>query len=204
MNVCWCAPSGGGCTGGRVSNVVGVATCDVCPGCARLMASLAGPACGTGMANLDLVTMCPAVPDLVPRRFGVAPVRGVDMGFCQGDRSSQWGRGWNAGSAHSCNGELDVDYGFGEHCVGDHQVLYGGILLNGCICKIVKRRSHLLCLFELGGLSSATCYVPSSHAIDVAHFGKGGGPMGLPVGPSVVNRWAMLPLTPGQHHVATR
>jgi hypothetical protein len=77
------------------------------------MASLARRACGTGVSNLDLVTERPAVPELVPSRFGVAPVRGVDMGFCQGGRSSQWGRGWDASGAHLCNGELDVGYSFG-------------------------------------------------------------------------------------------
>jgi hypothetical protein len=66
MNVHWCTPSGGGCSVGGVSGIVNVATHDVCPGGARLMAGLALHACGTGVANLDLVTMHPAVPNLVP------------------------------------------------------------------------------------------------------------------------------------------
>jgi hypothetical protein len=41
MNVRWCAPSGGGCSGGWVSDVVSAATHDVPPGSAGLMA---GPA----------------------------------------------------------------------------------------------------------------------------------------------------------------
>ncbi len=41
MNVHWCAPSGGGCSGGGVSGVVRAATHDVCPGPAGLMAGLA-------------------------------------------------------------------------------------------------------------------------------------------------------------------
>ncbi len=106
--------------------------------------------------------------------------------------------------AHSCNGELDVGNGFGEHCIGGHQVLNGGILLNGCICQIVKRRSHLLCLFMFGGLICTKFCVPGSHAIDFVHFAKGGGPMGLPVAPNVVKKQAMFPLAPGQHHVAAR
>ncbi len=53
---------------------------------------------------------------------------------------------------------------------------------------IVKRRSHLLCLVKFGGLICTKRCVASSHAIDVMHFSKGGGPMGLPVGPSVVDR----------------
>ncbi len=78
----------------------------------------------------------------------------------------------------------------------------GGILLNGCMHQIVQGRSHLLCLVEFGGLICTKCCVAGSHAIDIAHLGKDGGPMGLPVGPSVVNNWAMFPLAPGQHHVA--
>ncbi len=75
------------------------------------------------MANLDVVTVCPAVPDLVPSRFGVAPVRGADTGLRQWDRSSWCGRGWDAGRAHLCDGELDVGDGFGECGVGGNQVL---------------------------------------------------------------------------------
>jgi hypothetical protein len=90
------------------------------------------------MANLDLVSVCPAVPNLVPSRFGVAPVRGADTGFHHWGGSHWCGRGWDAGGAHLCNGELDVGDGFGEHCVGGHQVLDVGILLNGCVCQIVE------------------------------------------------------------------
>ncbi len=132
--------------------------------------------------------MRPAVPSLVPSRFGVAPVKGVDMGVRQGGGSSRCGRDWDAGGAHSCDGELDVDDGFGECCIGGNQVLHGSILLNGCICQIVGRRSHLLCLVKFGGLICTKRCLTGSHAIDIAHFGKGGSPMGLPVGPSVVNR----------------
>jgi hypothetical protein len=84
MNVCRCTPSGRGCSGGGVTNIVSAATHDVCPGCAGLMAGPAQCACRAGVANLDHVTVCPAVPDLVPSRFGVAPVRGADAGICQG------------------------------------------------------------------------------------------------------------------------
>ncbi len=56
MNVCWCTPSGRGCSEGRVSKVVSFATHDM------------QHACGAGVANLDLVPMRPAVPDLVPCR----------------------------------------------------------------------------------------------------------------------------------------
>jgi hypothetical protein len=118
---------------------------------------------------------------------------------------SHWcGRGWDAGGAHSCKGVLDVSNGFGEHCIGGHQVLNGDILLNGCICQIVMRRSHLLCQFEFGSLICTKRCVSGSHAIDVLHFSKGGSSMGLQVGPSVVEKWAMFPLVPGQCHVATR
>ncbi len=99
---------------------------------------------------------------------------------------------------------LDVGNGFAERCIGGHQVFDGGVLLNCCACQIVERRSHLLCLVEFGGLICAKRCVPSSHAIDVVQFGKGSGPMRLPVWPSVVDRGATFPLTPGQHHVATR
>ncbi len=96
MNVRWCT-----CSVGRVAGIVKVATHDVCLGCAGLMAGLARQACGTGVANLDLVSVCLAVPDLVPSRFGVAPVRGVDTSF------HQWGRVIGAGevgtsAAHIC------------------------------------------------------------------------------------------------------
>ncbi len=101
-----------------------------------------------------------------------------------------------------CNGELDVGNGFVKLSVGDHQVLDGGIFLNGCVFQIVERRSHLQCLFEFGGLICTKRCVSSSHAIDVTHFCKGGSPMGIPVGPSVVKRQATFPLVPGQCHVA--
>jgi hypothetical protein len=81
MNVRWCIPSSGGCRGGGVSNVVSAATHDVCLGCAGQVASPAQRACGTGVANLDLVTMHPVVPDHVQSRFGVAPVQGANTGI---------------------------------------------------------------------------------------------------------------------------
>ncbi len=105
---------------------------------------MAGPArraCGAGVAILDLVTMRPAVPDLVTGRFGVVPVRKVDAGVRQGGKSSRYKRGWDAGHAHLCNGELDVSDGFDECGIGGKQVFDGGILLNGRVCQIVKGRS---------------------------------------------------------------
>ncbi len=90
------------------------------------------------MANLDLVAMRPAVPDLVPSRFGVAPVRGADTGFHQGGRSSWCGQGWDTGRAHLCDGELDVGDGFGECGIGGDQVFDCGVLLNGGVCQIVE------------------------------------------------------------------
>ncbi len=103
-----------------------------------------------------------------------------------------------------CDGELDVGNCFGECGVGDDQIFDGGIFLNGCVCQIVEGRCHLLCLFEVGSLISTKRCLAGSHAIDVAHLGKGGSPVGLPVGPSVVNDRAMFPLVPGQYHVAAR
>ncbi len=111
-------------------------------------------------------------------------------------------RGWDFGSAHWCNGDLDVGNGFGEHCVDGHQVLNGGVLLSCCLCQIIKGRSHLLHLFKFSGLVCTKCCVPGHHPIDVVHFSKGSGPIGLPVGPCVVRKWMMFPLTPGQHHDA--
>ncbi len=156
------------------------------------------------MANLDLVAVLPAVPNLVPSRFGVAPVRGADTGFRQGQggRSSRCGRGWDAGCAHLCNGKLDVRDGFGECGVGGDQVFDGGVLLNGCVHQIVEGRCHLLCLFKLGSLICTKCCLIGCQVIDIAHLGKGGGPVDLPVGPSVVEDWATFPLVPGQRHVA--
>ncbi len=101
-----------------------------------------------------------------------------------------------------CNRELDVDNCFGERCVGGHQILDGFLLLSCCICQIIERRSHLLHLFEFGGLVCANRCVSSSHSIDVANFGKDGCPMGLPVGPSVIGKQATFPLASGQCHVA--
>ncbi len=98
------------------------------------MAGLARQACGTGVANLDLLSVHPAVTDLIPSRFGVVPVRGVDTSFRQWGGSRWCGRGWDASGNHSCNQELDVGDGFGEHCIGGHQVFDGGVLLNCCIC----------------------------------------------------------------------
>jgi hypothetical protein len=142
MNACWCTSSGGECIGGGVSNVVSAATHDVFPGSSKLMASPAQRACGAGVANLDLIIMRPAVPDFVPSRFGVASVRGADTGIRQGGGISQCRRGWDAGCAHVCNGELNVGGGFGECGIGGDQVFDGRILLNGPVCQIVKGRSH--------------------------------------------------------------
>jgi hypothetical protein len=113
------------------------------------------------VANLDLVAVCPAVPNLVPSWFGVAPVEGANTGLHQWGRSCRCGRGWDSGGAHSCNGELDVGNGFGGHCIGGHQVLGGGVLLNWCVCQIIKGRSHcyaclsLVAWFEPNALSPA-------------------------------------------------
>ncbi len=202
MNVRWCTLSGGDCNRGGVSNVVSAATHDVCLGCTRLMAGPTQRECGTCVANLDLVTMHPEVPNLVPSRFGVAPVREVDTGIRQGGRSSWCRRGWVVGRAHSCDGEWDVGDGFGECGIGGNQVFDGIILLNGRVHQIVKRRSHLLCLVKFGGLIRTKRCVIGSHAIDIAHLGKGSIPMSLPARPSVVDNWATFPFTPGQCHVS--
>jgi hypothetical protein len=130
------------------------------------------------MANLDLVALRSALFNLVPR-FGVAPVRGADTGIHQGGGSYWYRRGWDAGRAHLCNGELDVGDGFGECGVGDDQVFDGGIIFSGRICQIVKGRHHLLCLFEFGGLICTKCCIPGSHAIDIPHLGKGGSPISI-------------------------
>ncbi len=61
-----------------------------------------------------------------------------------------------------------------------------------------------MCLVEFGGLIRTKRCVSGSHAIDIPHLGKDGGPMGLPVGPSVANDWATFPLTRSQRHVAAR
>ncbi len=138
------------------------------------------------MANLDLVAVRPAVSNLVPSRFDVAIVRGADTGFRQGGGSSWCRRGWDAGCAHLCNGELDVGNGFGECGIGGNQIFNGGVLLNGRVCQIVKGRCHLLCLFKFGGLICTKCCLAGSHALDSMHLSKGSCPVGLPVGPSVV------------------
>jgi hypothetical protein len=150
------------------------------------------------VANLDLVAMHPAVPDLVPSRFVVAPVRRADTSFHQGGGSSRCGRGWDTGRAHSCNGELDVGNGFGECDIGGDQVFDGGVLLNGCVCQIVKGRCHMLCLSKFGGLIHTKHCLASTHAIDIMHLGKGGSPVGFPVGPTVVEDRATFSLVPGQ------
>ncbi len=59
-------------------------------------------------------------------------------------------------------------------------------------------------LVEFGGLICTKRCVTGSHAIDIMHLSKGSGPMGLPVGPSVVDDWATFLLAPGQRYVAAR
>jgi hypothetical protein len=130
-----CTLSGGGCSGGGVSGVVHAFTHDVFPGHAGLMASLARQAGGAVVANFDLVSMCPAVPDFVPHWFGVTPVGGAKTGLRQWGGRSCCMSSWYSGGVHSCNGELDVSNGLGEHCIGGHQVLNGGVLLN---CRVFK------------------------------------------------------------------
>ncbi len=61
-----------------------------------------------------------------------------------------------------CKGELDVGNGFGERCVGGHQVLNGIVFLNCCVCQIIERRSHLLRLFEFGGLICTKLVSPAA------------------------------------------
>ncbi len=90
------------------------------------------------MANLDFAAMCLAVPNYVPCWFGVTPVGGANTGLHQWRRICWCVRGRYSGSAHLCDGELDVGNGLGEHCVDVHQILDGGVLLNCCICQIVK------------------------------------------------------------------
>jgi hypothetical protein len=108
MNVRWCALSGGGCSSGGVSSVVCAATHDVCLGCAGLMAGLARGAGGAVVTNFDLVIVCSAVPNFVPRWFGVTPVGGANTGLRQWGRRCCCVRGQCTGHAHLCNGELDV------------------------------------------------------------------------------------------------
>ncbi len=81
MNVLWCTPSGGGCSGDGVTGVVSVATHDDRPGHAGLMAGLAQLACGAVVSNLNLVYVCPEVPGIVLSWFCVAPVGGANTGF---------------------------------------------------------------------------------------------------------------------------
>ncbi len=57
MNVHWCTPSGGGCSRGGISGMVGAATHDVCPCCARLMAGLAQGVGGAVVAYFDLIAI---------------------------------------------------------------------------------------------------------------------------------------------------
>ncbi len=154
------------------------------------------------MSNFNLVAMRPAVPDLVSCRFDVALVRGADTDFRKWGGSSRCGRGWATGCTHLCNGELDVGDGFGECGIGGNQAFDGGVVLNGHVCQIVKGRCHLLCLFEFGGLICTKHHLAGSHAIDIAHLGKGGSPVGLPVGPIVVEDRVTFPLALGQRHVA--
>ena len=90
---------------------------------------------------------------------------------------------------------------FGECGVGD-QVFDGVIFLNGPVCQVVEERCHLLCLFNFGSLISTNRCLASSHAIDIAHLGRGSNPVGLLVGPSVVNDRATFLLMPDQRHVA--
>ncbi len=87
MNVRWCASSDGGCSSGGISGVISVAFHD------GLMAGLARQAGGAILANLDLVAVCPAVPNLVPSWFGVTPVVGANSGLCQWGGSCWCGRG---------------------------------------------------------------------------------------------------------------
>ncbi len=47
-------------------------------------------------------------------------------------------RRWYSGSAHLCNRELDVGNGLDERCIGGHQVLGDGVLLNCRVCQIVQ------------------------------------------------------------------
>ncbi len=99
----------------------------------------------------------------------VAPVKGVDTSVRQGGGSS--------GHAHSCDGELDVGNGFGECGIDCNQVIDGGILLNDRVRQSIKGRSHQLCLVEFSGLICTKNCVAGILAIDIAHLGKGGGPM---------------------------
>jgi hypothetical protein len=81
MNGRWCTQSGGGCSGGGVTGVLSVATQDVCSGHSGLMARLAQQACEAVASNLDLVSVCAAVPNLGSSWFCDVPVGGANTGF---------------------------------------------------------------------------------------------------------------------------
>jgi hypothetical protein len=173
---------------------------------ARLMARPAGGVSATVVPDLHLEAVGPIVPCFVPGWFAGRPM-GWAAGGGSADRLAGVCEGWHdrcqrSGGHHHGDCALDVLDVPGEGGVRRYEVVDGGILLDGCVGEVVKRRGHLLCLLDLHGLVGAENGVVGCHAGDVTHFGKRCRPVEFPLCPCVLNFWAALPLSPVERHVA--
>jgi hypothetical protein len=104
---------------------------------------------------------------------------------------------------HHCGeSTFNVLDGLGEGGVCPDEVVGGGVLLDGCVGKVVQLCGHLLRLFHLRSLVGTKGGFACCHVGDVTHFGKCSHPVNLPVCPCVLNCWSVLPFSPAEHHVA--
>ena len=94
------------------------------------------------MSDLNFETVRPTVPGLVPGWFHGRPVGwtgwGVFPGRLAGGNEGEWAWNRRLGGHHCGERALDVLDGLGERGVCCDKVFDGGVLLDGCVGKVVE------------------------------------------------------------------
>ena len=97
------------------------------------------------MTNFDLPTVGPAITLMIPRRRCRGPMSQA-YAFVGGRR----GGGDLSGETEAGNGCVGISKSFGEAFVGADKAFHRIVLLDGGVCKIVKRARHQRGLFDVG------------------------------------------------------
>jgi hypothetical protein len=137
-----------------------------------------------------------AVPHSFPPRLGGAP-----MGRALPSQSllSRWTTVLQLG-----NYPCQIDNMFCLMLVCCDQLVNRVVLLDGCICQVVKQCRHLLCLYNfLGSCLIGEGRVAGGHAVDVVRSRKCRRPVVFPVDPRVIREGMTFPLSPCKSHVPT-
>ena len=128
------------------------------------MACLTRGACATGVSDLHFEAVGPTVPCPVPGWFFSGPMGWVRALFSGRLAGGCWrARRRSLIGHHRGEFALDILDGLGEGGVGRDEVVYGGVLLDGCVGEVVQRCGHLLCLFEFRGLVGSEGGVSGCH-----------------------------------------